>query len=86
MEQRKRFYVALAIYAVLGLLIWMTIDDLPIPVSNLPSVLQNVHITLRQLTLAILGMFVLRTVLHWWAQQSRAEREGKESSELMLRR
>ena len=79
MEQRKRFYVALAIYAVLGLLIWMTIDDIPIPVSNLPRVFENVHITLRQLTLVILGMFVLRTVLHWWAQQARAEREDKEA-------
>ena len=81
MEQRKRFYVALAIYAVLGLLIWMTIDDLPIPVSNLPSVLQNVHITLRQLTLVILGMFVLRTLLHRWAQKVRADREDEESAE-----
>jgi hypothetical protein len=81
MEQRKRFYVALAIYAVLGLLIWMTIDELPIPVSNLPSVLQNVHITLRQLTLVILGMFVLRTLLHHWAQKARAEREDKETAE-----
>ena len=81
MEQRRRFYVALAIYAVLGLLIWMTIDDLPIPVSNLPSVLQNVHITLRELTLVILGMFVLRTLLHRWAQKARAEREDKESAE-----
>ena len=81
MEQRRRFYVALAIYAVLGLLIWMTIDDLPIPVSNLPSVLQNVHITLRQLTLVILGMFVLRTVLHHWAQKARADREDEESAE-----
>ena len=81
MEQRRRFYVALAIYAVLGLLIWMTIDDLPIPVSNLPSVLQNVHITLRQLTLVILGMFVLRTVLHHWAQKARADREDEKSAE-----
>ena len=79
MEQRKRFYVALAIYAALGLLIWMTIDDIPIPVSNLPAALQNVHVTLRQLTLVVLGLFVLRTVLHWWAEKARAEREGKES-------
>ena len=78
MEKRKRFYIALAIYAVLGLLIWMTIDDIPIPVSNLPAVLQNVHITLRQVTLLILGMFALRTVLHHWAEQARVEREDEE--------
>jgi hypothetical protein len=73
MEQRKRFYVALAIYAVLGLAIWMTIDNIVIPISA-------VHITLRQLTLAILGMFVLRTVLHWRAEQIRADRERKQGS------
>ena len=77
MDQRTRFYVALAIYAVLGFAIWMMIDDIPIPTSNLPAVLQNVHITLRQLTLVILGMFVLRTVLHRWAEQARTEREKK---------
>ena len=68
MEQHKRFYVALAIYAALGLLIWITIDNIPLPFSA-------VHLTLRQLTLGILGFFVLRTVLHWRAEQIRMERE-----------
>jgi hypothetical protein len=78
MEQRKRFYVALAVYAVLGLAIWMTIDNIPIPVPReLPL---GLHITLRQLTLAILGLFVLRTVLHWRAEQIRLERDRKQSS------
>jgi hypothetical protein len=77
MEKRKRFYIALAIYAGLGLLIWVTIDDIPIPVSNLPAVLENVHITLRQLTLLILGMFVLRTVLYHWAHRA-GKREDEE--------
>jgi uncharacterized protein involved in response to NO len=77
MEKRKRFYVALAIYAVLGLLIWVAIDDIPLPMSDMPSALQGVHITLRQLTLAILALFVLRTVLHWRAETIRAERESE---------
>jgi hypothetical protein len=81
MEQRKRFYVALAIYAVLGLLIWLTIDNIPIPTSNLPALLRDMHITLRQLTLIVLGLFVVRTVLHWWAEQAQREREQRESSE-----
>ena len=67
-DQRTRFYIALAIFAAIGLGIWFMVDDVPIPVAA-------VHITLRQLALAILGMFVLRTVLHWRAQQIRAERE-----------
>ena len=78
MELRKRFYVALAIYAVLGLAIWMTIDNIPIPTPREMPI--EVHVTLRQLALAVLGMFVLRTVLHWRAEQIRADREQKQSS------
>jgi hypothetical protein len=81
MELRKRFYVALAIYAVLGLAIWMTIDNIPIPSPREMPV--ELHVTLRQLALAILGLFVLRTVLHWRAERIRSERERKQSSELM---
>ena len=68
LDQRKRFYIALVIFAAIGLGIWFSVDDVPIPVAA-------VHITLRQLASAILGMFVLRTVLHWRARQIRAERE-----------
>ena len=71
MEQRNKFYVAMAIYTALGLLIWMTIDNIPLPFSA-------VHLTLRQLTLGILGFFVLRTVLHWNAERIRAEREKEQ--------
>ncbi len=78
MEQRKRFYVALAIYAVLGVLIWMTIDNIPIPMP--PDAPVKLHITLRQVTLAILALFVVRTVLHWNAERIRAEREKNEVS------
>ena len=78
MDQRKRFYIALAIFVAIGMGIWFTVDDVPIPVAA-------VHITMRQLALAVLGLFVLRTVLHWRAQQIRAEREQQkdQSFELM---
>jgi uncharacterized protein involved in response to NO len=78
MEQRKRFYVALAIYAVLGLLIWVTIDNIPIPMPREMPI--KLHITLRQLALAIVGLFVLRTVLHWNAERMRAGHDEKELS------
>ncbi|HEY6308158.1 MAG TPA: hypothetical protein VI488_17050 [Candidatus Angelobacter sp.] len=78
MEQQKRFYVALAMYAVIGLLIWLTIDNIPIPLP--PEMPIGLHITLRQVALAILGLFVLRTVLHWHAERIRAEREKEEVS------
>jgi len=73
LDQRKRFYIALAVFAALGLGIWFTVDDVPIPVTAF-------HITLRQLALAILAMFVLRTVLHWRAEKIRAEREQDQVS------
>ncbi len=65
MDQQKKFYVAMAIYAALGLLIWMTIDNIPLPFSA-------VHLTLRQLALCVLGFFVLQTVLHWRAEKIRS--------------
>jgi hypothetical protein len=71
MEREKRLAVALGFYAVLGLLIWTTIDNIPLPFSA-------VHITLRQLTLGILGLFVVRTVLHWSAGRMKAEQEERD--------
>jgi uncharacterized membrane protein YfcA len=44
----SKFTIAMAIYAVLGLLAWQTLSDEKI----------------RLVTLAILGMFALKTVLH----------------------
>jgi hypothetical protein len=73
MDQRKRFYVALAIYAVLGLAAWMTMSDVPVPIGNF-------EISLRRLTLGVLALFVVRTVLHWRAEQIKAEREREEVS------
>jgi hypothetical protein len=58
---------ALALYAALGLLIWVTVGDIPIPVSRVHFSREldfAVHITLRQLTLLILATFVVRTILH----------------------
>ena len=73
MDQQKRFYVALGIYAVLGLAIWITMSDVPFPVAGF-------QISLRRLTLAILALFVVRTVMHWRAERIRADRESEEVS------
>jgi uncharacterized membrane protein len=73
MQKRKRFYVALAIYAVLALLIWVTMEDLPLPVGG-------GHIGIRSLTLMVLALFAVRTVLHWRAEQIRGERDEEEVS------
>ncbi len=75
MEKRKRFYVALAVYAVLGLLIWTTMSDVPVPMP-----MQSGHVSVRALTMMILAVFVMRTLLHWRAEQVRAEQDDEEVS------
>jgi hypothetical protein len=73
MQKRKRFYVALAIYAALGLLIWVTMEDVPLPVGS-------GHIGIRSLTLIVLALFAVRTVLHFRADQIREQDEEEISS------
>ena len=73
MQKRKRFYVALVIYAVLGVLIRTTMTDVPLPVGN-------GHIGIRSLTLIVLAFFVARTLLHWRAEQIRGEQDEHISS------
>ena len=73
MQKRKRFYVALAIYAVLAVLLWVTMEDVPLPVGN-------GRIGIRSLTLMVLGLFAVRTVLHWRAEQIRGEQDEEEVS------
>jgi hypothetical protein len=40
----------------------------------------NGHIGIRSLTLAVLALFVVRTVLHWRADQIRGEQDEEEVS------
>jgi uncharacterized membrane protein len=73
MEKRKRFYVAMAIYAVLAVLIRVTMIDVPIPIGN-------GRLGIRTLTLIVLALFAVRTLLHWRAEQIRGERDEEEIS------
>jgi hypothetical protein len=58
-----KLLVALAVYAALALLAWFTLDaSIPLGGRDVP---------LRALTLAILGLFAFRTLLH--AQRERIE-------------
>jgi hypothetical protein len=69
MEKRKRFYIALAVYAVLGLLAWGTLSNEPLPGARGNGWFGGV--SLRAVTVAILALFAFRTVLHWKAEQLR---------------
>ena len=73
MQKRKRFYVALAIYAVLAVLIWVTMEDVPLPVGN-------GQVGIRSLTLIVLAVFAVRTVLHFRTEQIRDEQDDEEVS------
>jgi hypothetical protein len=73
MQKRKRFYVALAIYAVLAVLVRVTMEDVPLPVGN-------GQVGIRSLTLIVLAVFAIRTVLHFRAEQIRNEQDEEEVS------
>ncbi len=67
MDQDKKFWIAMTLYAVLAALAWMTMTNQGIQVAG------N-GISLRGLVLILLGFFAARTVLHWRAEKIRAER------------
>jgi hypothetical protein len=59
LDIKRKFGLAIAAYAVLGLLIWQTLSDEPVRIFD--------HdIRLRTATLLIVGVFALRTCLHFW--------------------
>ncbi len=66
----SRFAIAMTIYAVLGLLAWQTLSDEKI----------------RLVTLAVLGLFAVKTILHHHREsleakyQAHAEPEHRQSS------
>ena len=70
MDQRKRFFVALALYAVLALLAWLMMDG-----SSVAIGIGNGQISIRGLTFALLAFFAARTILHWNAERIRGQKE-----------
>jgi len=82
MDQRKKFYVAMSMFAALALLAWVTLSDsavmhIPLPTWEGGPVLADVPMRLRTLTVALLAIFALRTWLHWHAEKIREEREQR---------
>jgi hypothetical protein len=70
MDQRKRFFVAMALYVVLAFLVWLVMDDSAVPVGS-------GQVSVKGLTLALLAFFAVRTVLHWNAERIRAQKESQ---------
>jgi hypothetical protein len=73
MGQQKRFFVAMGAYAVLALLAWFVMDASTVPVGS-------GQLSLRGLTLILLGFFAARTILHWNADRIRAQKETQEQA------
>ena len=70
-DLQKRYPVALALYAVLAVLVWFTMDAGKVLVWGKP-------VELRLLPLIILGGLALRTVLAVQADRIRRNGEGKD--------
>jgi asparagine N-glycosylation enzyme membrane subunit Stt3 len=71
---QKKFVLALAAYAVLGILAWFTLSDEPIR-------LLNANIKLRTGTLLILGLFAFRAALYFWRTRIEEERAEPKPTE-----
>ena len=68
-EMDRKYWVALALYTVLAILVWFTMDGGKVPVFGRP-------VDLRLVPLVIIGALALRTVL---ARQSARIRHGADS-------
>ena len=71
MTIERRFYVALVIYAVLGLLVWTTLRYIPIRVEGR-------EFDFRIIPSLILGMFAVRTILFRQAERIRTGNKNLE--------
>jgi hypothetical protein len=60
-------------YAVLALLSWFVMDASTVPVGS-------GQLSLRGLTLILLGFFAARTILHWNADRIKAQKETQEQA------
>ncbi|HTR24799.1 MAG TPA: hypothetical protein VMI10_12525 [Terriglobales bacterium] len=70
MTIKKKFALALAAYAVLGILAWTTLSDEAIPISGW-------NLKLRTGTLMILGLLVFKSVLFYWRTKIEEQSESK---------
>ena len=71
MRLQQRFRISLAAYAVLAVLIGTTLSNDPI------GRIAGQAIGLRVVAAVVLAMFVVKTLLHWKAEQIRAAEEKR---------
>ena len=84
MQLKRKFGLAMAAYALLGLAAWFTLDDTPFRLFDV------VAIKFRAATLVVLGGFALKSAIYWWRckieeEDSQREREGPAEQALSKR-
>jgi ABC-type transport system involved in cytochrome c biogenesis permease subunit len=73
MDQKKRFCFAMGLYAVLALLIWLTMDSGVVTIRRESGAI--IEIPFRNVAFGILGLFAALTVLRWRSEQRESRRE-----------
>ncbi len=68
----SRMKMALGLFSGLGVVVWFTLEDVPLGVGSY-------RIGLRTATLVILGLLAFRTVMHGYRLKLEAEGEKKEA-------
>ncbi len=63
MELKQKLILALTAYAALGFLAWQTLSDQPISIGS------SFHLSLRGVTLVLLGLFAFRTLMNFWRRK-----------------
>ena len=74
----SRMKLALGLFAGLGVVVWFTLQDVPLGVGSY-------RIGLRTATLVILGLFAFRTVMHGYRLKLEAAQSESEKMEAVRR-
>ncbi len=63
MQRQQRFWTALVIYVILGVLEWTTLSDEPVKVVTGASGQPLFSLSIRGIALALLALFAARTLI-----------------------
>jgi hypothetical protein len=64
MARVKRFWIAMCVFALLGVLEWMTLSPETVRVVNGPNGTPLLDISIRGMAIALLALFAFRSWIH----------------------
>jgi len=79
MDQKKRFLLAMGLYAALAVVIWLTMDSGVVTIRRENGAI--VEIPFRDVALGILGLFAVLTVLRRRLEQREARKDQERVQE-----